>query len=314
MELRKDYILNRWVIISLSREKRPSEFKRIATPLQVQTCIFCPHNEHLTPPETSRLEVDGRWKTRTFENLFAAVDEAKFQSVQVHNKYFTFSSAYGKHEVLVETPEHGKELADLPVEDIKWVLETYKNRIEALYQHQGVEYVCVFKNSGFEAGTSIQHAHSQIIAYNIIPELIREEMDASSRLGSCSYCEILNIEKGSYRRCFENNTFVAFTPYASRFHFEIWVFPKQHITSIRQLNDAQVGDLADILKKILLRLKSLSASYNICLHESPRDGHLHFHLEILPRLATWAGFEYATDTCINTISPETAASFYRGEL
>ncbi|MCX8147256.1 MAG: galactose-1-phosphate uridylyltransferase, partial [Candidatus Woesearchaeota archaeon] len=103
-----------------------------------------------------------------------------------------------------------------------------------------------------------------------------------------------------------------FTPYASRFPFEIWVFPKYHIRSITELDDAKLMELADIMERILKKLKDLNAPYNYVVHNAPDNQDLHFHIEILPRLATWAGFEFS-GTIINTMSPEDAAKFYRGE-
>ena len=142
--------------------------------------------------------------------------------------------------------------------------------------------------------------------------LIKKRGDKDQFL-DCPYCDIINVEKQSFRRCFENNNFIAFTPYASRFNFEIWVFPKLHLKSITEMQDEQLFDLATILKSILIKLKELNAPYNICLFYSPDESDLHFHIEICPRFSTWAGFEILTNDIINPISPEDAATFYRGE-
>ena len=70
-------------------------------------------------------------------------------------------------------------------------------------------------------------------------------------------------------------------------------------------------DLAEILKKILSKLKELNMSYNFYLHYSPKKEDLHFHIEVTPRIATWAGFEFSSGITINSITPEIAAEFYR---
>lgn len=308
-ELRKDYILDRWVVISTGRSRRPKQFKKLEAE-HVKTDFFAPGNENMTPPEIGRIEKKGKWQMRWFANKFPALEEDVKQDIETHNKYFTFSGNYGHHEVIVETPETEKQLFDLSIEEIKHVLEIYNNRITELSKKENIKYVCVFKNHGIKGGTSIYHSHSQVMALNHIPNSIREEAEACKEYDSCPYCEIINVEKQSDRRCFENDDFTAFTPYASRFNYEIWVFPKKHI---RTLEDANLSSLAEIMKNILEKIKELGADYNYYLHYSPEGEDLHFHIEIAPRIAAWAGFELGTEETINSVSPEDAAKFYRGE-
>lgn len=313
MELRKDYLLDRFVILATERAKRPHEFKKEKAKEKTKLCYFCPGNENLTPQEILRTsDKKGKWKIRVFPNKFAAVKKKGNPEIRTDNKYFTFADAFGQHEIVVETSDHKKQLADLSVEEIKEVLKVYNNRINELSKINGVKYVQIFKNHGEEAGTSIIHTHSQIIAYNKIPEIVEAEVGAVKKYESCPHCEIINIEKNSHRRCFENNSIAAFTPYASRFPFEIWIFPKRHIKNLTEMDENELFDLADILKKILLKLQELNAPYNYVLHYSPENENLHFHMELLPRLSKWAGFEF-NGTVINTITPEDAATFYRGE-
>jgi len=266
-----------------------------------------------TPPEIMRVpDGKGGWKIRVFPNKFAAAEMSGDFNVKTDNKFYTFSDGYGKHEVIVETADHDRQLSDLGDEEIKEVLKVYSQRIREVSSIEGIKYVSVFKNHGKDAGTSIVHSHTQLIALNIIPPLVQEELDAIKKHGSCPYCEIIENEKKSDRRCFENGNFAAFCPYASRFHYEIWVFPKKHIKSITLMDDNMLADLAEIMKKILVKLKEANAPYNYALHYHDDDAY-HFHIEVLPRLATWAGFEYSTDMAINSVAPEDAAKFYRGE-
>ncbi len=313
MELRKDYFLKRWVYFSTDRKKRPKEFKHEdAICVDEKDCFFCPGNEHLTPPEIGRIGAKN-WELRWFPNKFPAVRQEGNYNIKTDNTYFTFSSGYGKHEVLVETPEHCKQLWDLPKDRIKKVFQIYCGRIDALSAMEGIKYVLVFKNHGREAGTSLFHSHTQIAAINMVPEKIKEKVEAVKKFDHCPYCDIINIEKGSFRRCFENSTMVAFTPYASRFNFEVWIFPKRHAKTLCELNDKEMDDLADIMKKILDKLKEINASFNYYLQYAPAGEDLHFHIEVCPRLANWAGFEFGSDAIINSVLPEDAAKFYRGE-
>lgn len=311
-ELRKDYVLNRWVIIATERAKRPNDFKKEKTEKKEGVCYFCPGKENLTPPEIMRIPKEINWKVRVFPNKFPAVKLEGDYTIKTHNKFYTFADAYGDHEVVVETPDKDKQLWDLNEAEIKIILSVYVDRTNTLSKIPGIKYVQIFKNHEEAAGTSIVHSHSQIIAYEKIPHVVEDEVKYSKLYaeGGCSYCEIIQGEKDSYRRCYENNNFIAFCPYASRFPFEIWIFSKSHLTTLQQCN---LDDLASIMKQILVRLKELNAPYNFMVHYSPtKEDNLHFHIEFIPRLSTWAGFEYS-GTVINSLPPEDSAKFYRGE-
>jgi UDPglucose--hexose-1-phosphate uridylyltransferase len=310
-ELRKDYILDRYAIIATERGRRPHQFEQKPADKKVDMCFFCPGNENTTPPEIGRTEANGKWKMRWFPNKFPAVQPKGNFVVRTDNTFFTFSDAFGYHEVIVETPDHEKELADLSVQDIKELLKVYALRINELGKKEGVKYVCLFKNSGKEAGTSIIHTHTQIITCNHVPKDVDDEIWATCQYPGCPYCSIIEIEKGSFRRCYENRTFVAFAPYASRFPFEIWVFPKRHVKTMDELRDDEYNDFADIMSRILKKLHKLNAPYNFFIHYAPEGKDLHLHLEVTPRLATWAGFELSSGVIINAMPPEQAAEYYR---
>lgn len=312
MELRKDYILDRYVVIASARKKRPKQFKKEIQE-EVKTCFFCPGNEDMTPPEIGRIGSKNKWKIRWFPNKFPAVEEKGDSEIKTHNRFYTFADAYGKHEVIAETSDHKKQLWDLSESHIKEILGVYQDRIKNLSKEKGIRYVCIFKNHGKEGGTSIIHSHTQVIAYNKIPNLVKEEVEASKKFSRCPYCDIIQSEKGSDRRCFENSNFIAFTPYASRFNYEIWIFSKQHKKSLVEFDEKELKDLASILHKILFRLKELNVSYNFTVHNAPEGDDLHFHIEVCPRMAVWAGFELLTDDIINSVPPEDAAEFYSGK-
>jgi UDPglucose--hexose-1-phosphate uridylyltransferase len=311
MELRKDYVLDRWVVIATERKKRPQQFKHKPSHDKEGVCFFCPGNEHMTPPEIGRVPLGDSWKYRWFPNKFPAVSAEGDPAIRTHNDFFTFASAYGHHEVIVETPDHKKQLWDLSKEEMSEVFRIYNTRIIELSKQPNIKYITIFKNHGREAGTSLIHSHTQLAAISWMPKAIQDESKACKK--GCPYCRIIQIEKDSNRRCFENNNFVAFAPYASRFGLEVWVFPKQHMRTMAEFSDEHYYELADIMQQILLKLKEIGASYNYYLHYSPKGEDLHFHIEVTPRVATWAGFEFSTETIINAVPPEDAARFYREE-
>ena len=320
--IRKDYILDRWVYYATERKKRPRELKSIAVRNKTKTCLFCPSNEHLTPPEIGRVEYKGGWKIRWFLNKFPAVE--KKGNAKINPKeFFSEGASYGIHEVIVETQHHRSQLADLPVQQIRELLEVYKFRAKELGRQKGIKYVDIFKNHGEGAGTSLVHSHTQVMALPQIPTLIMEESQAVKKYKQCPYCKIIRHESKSKRKIFETKNVIAFAPFASRFNYEAWIFVKQHKKTMEELEENELEDLAAALKKILIKLKKINASYNFFLHYSPEkeklnaslrersQAGLHFHIEVTPRMATWGGFEISSNAIINSVLPEDAARFYR---
>jgi UDPglucose--hexose-1-phosphate uridylyltransferase len=302
-ELRKDCLLDRWVLITENRGKRPHDFIQKECKTKEGTCVFCSGNEKLTPPEIARIGGPKGWEVRCFENMYPATS-------------VNFPQAFGKHEVVVETNQHGKHLQELSVESIRKVLDMYCIRIEEISRIEGIKYVLVFKNHGEEAGTSVAHEHSQIIALPQIPKLVEDEIAAykhySEKSKKCIFCDIISMEMSSERKIFESDKFACFAPFASRFPFEAWLLPKRHVKNITELTDDEKNSLADALKTILGKLGKLLSNppYNYYLHISP-DADFHFHIEICPRVTKLAGFELGSDIIINTMPPERAASELR---
>ena len=342
--IRKDYILDRLVYYATERRKRPRELKSVEVRDNSKLCFFCPWNPHLTPPEIGRVEYKGSWRLRWFLNKFPAVEmsvnrkaisaemsgrehrselsHVTAQKSKIFNKkgnsrlkskkFYLEGNSYGIHEIIVETPHHKSQLADLPVQQIRELLEVCRFRIRELSKLKGIKYVDVFKNHGKDAGTSLIHSHSQVMALPQIPTLVMEESEAVKKYRKCPYCDIIRHEAKSKRKIFETKNVVAFAPFASRFNYEAWIFVKRHKTNMEELNDKELNDIALTLKKILFRLKKINASYNFFIHYSPEKENLHFHIEVCPRIATWGGFEISTNSTINSVMPEDAARFYRG--
>ncbi len=308
-EIRRDYLLDRYVIVAENRGKRPYDYIQKAPPAKEKegTCVFCPGNEHLTPPETGRIGGKGsKWLARAFYNKYPAVSPE-------------FPKALGRHEVLVETPKHVAKMAALPEEQIAIGLELYAKRVHELYAEKGVACALIFKNEGAAAGISLTHTHSQLIALASAPRLVAEELkqygEYRRKEKACPYCEVAEREGKSARKAFENEEFLAIAPYASRTPFELLILPKSHLANITELGEEERLLLARILKKSLARLDKMlnGPAFNYYLHIQPKGKDFHFHMELLPRLAIWAGFELGSGMYINPVAPEAAAKAYRGD-
>jgi len=298
-EIRKDYLSNKHVIITPSRAKRPRDIKEQTIISRVSDCPFCPKK---IDPKDIIDQIDGPEKIISIKNIFPAVT--------LDNK-----KAYGQQEVIVETPNHEKELHDLSEAQIEKLLRMYAKRTEVLSKIKNIEYILCFKNQGSKAGASIVHAHSQIFATNITPSEINEEFklsrDYQLKHKTCAYCDIIKKEMKSPRKIFEDKFMAAFAPYASQYHYEVWIFTKRHLDNITKLNDDEFKSFAKILKKILIKLSELNLSFNYFLHQSVSDENQHFYLKIQPRDSVWAGVELGSGLIINSVAPEEAADFYK---
>ncbi len=331
-ELRQDIATKRWVIVSKERAKRPHQFLKQVTvqeePDHRDDCPFCEGNEAQTPPEVYALRNGSEpnqpgWKVRVVPNKFAALSlSTKWEGVQ-HPEMFTTISGYGAHEVIIETPQHNQTLATLPQEQVEGVLQVVLRRMRTLAQENRIAFVQVFRNHGAAAGTSLVHPHSQLIATPIVPTNIREEIEEARRFYddrvTCVYCYLLEKElEVDQRIVLESEHYVVLTPFASRFPFELMILPRSHSPSF--IFDAKYEDiapLADILRRTLLLLyrAANNPDYNAVLHTAPlRDScmdYYHWHLEIVPRLTTPAGFELGSGIYITTAIPEETAQYLR---
>lgn len=309
------------MIYAENRKKRPYDFVRNVRPKDSHTadCPFCGGNEERTTEALYQDGEDGDWSIRVFPNRFPAVTEQ--EEPLVRETFYTNAVGKGRHEVLVDTPEHEGTIENFTAEHLKKVLVILRERFLDIRAGDSVKYVQIFKNCGAEAGMSLSHSHWQIIGLPVVSERAEAYARAAAayekETGRCVFCDMLVIEEKAEKRLIrETERFVAFTPYASRFPYEIWIAPKKHISSYGQFEKKELGDLAELLKDMLSRVKRIrqNVSYNICFMDAPkeeRQGLFHWYIQILPRIGGFAGFEYATDTYINTILPETAATFFR---
>jgi len=333
-ELRQDIATKRWVIVSKERAKRPHQFlKQMVVqeePDHRDDCPFCEGNEGQTPPEVYALRNGSEpnqpgWKVRVVPNKFAALSTSAKWEVK-HPEIFTTINGYGSHEVIIETPQHNQTLATLPQEHVQLVLQALLQRMRTLAQDNRIAFVQVFRNHGAAAGTSLVHPHSQLIATPIVPTNIREEIEEARRFYddrvTCVYCYMLEKElEREERIVLTTDHYVVLAPFASRFPFELMILPRRHSASF--VADARTEDvtfLADVLRRTLLLLyrAANNPDYNAVLHTAPlRDScmdYYHWHIEIVPRLTTPAGFELGSGIYITTAIPEETADYLREQV
>jgi UDPglucose--hexose-1-phosphate uridylyltransferase len=334
-EFRRDPLHNVWVVFAPERQRRPQDF---ATAV-LQTGMLDPFaegNERLTPPEVHAFREEKTkpnepgWRVRVVPNRYPAVRIEGPCEASPEGLYDRLSGI-GAHEVIIETPDGTCALEDLPVAAVTEVLASYRERILDLDKDQRFQHIYIFKNVGASAGASLVHAHSQLVALPLVPpfvegKLIRAREHYAAKQRSL-FSDILHAERADGSRLVaDNDGYYLFCPFASRFPFELAIFPKRHHPDYASCNPDELHDLAEVLRFALQQLNLVleNPGYNLLLHTAPlqRPGTQRFasarhdyswHLEIVPRFNALAGFEVGLGSYINTVYPEEAARFLRGE-
>ena len=228
----------------------------------------------------------------------------------------------GAHEVIIESPDHDRELSCHSVEQINLILSAYRARIVDLARDKRFRYIQLFKNHGEAAGASLEHSHTQLVATPIVPRRIMEELTGCAQhyemKERCIFCDIVAQEiNDDVRVVSSNESFLAIEPFAARFPFETWILPKTHEPAFEEIGRNEIMHLARLLKEILSKINAAlnNPPYNFILHTLPLQGDnrnwYHWHLEIMPKLTKVAGFEWGSGFYINPTAPEEAARYLR---
>ncbi|MCL5265414.1 MAG: DUF4921 family protein [Chloroflexi bacterium] len=327
-ELRQDPITLKWVAIAVERAKRPHTFTQAPKVVvkALEGCPFCVGHEQETPAEVMAYREPNTapntpgWRVRVVPNLYPAFGPQTGELDPRQVGPYTVMNGLGVHEVLVNSPEHYKDLGLLPVSQVSLVLKAYIDRYLVHRNNPLLKYLMIIVNHGKEAGTSREHPHGQLFGIPVVPHHIVDEIEGMRRIhrgkGVCAYCDILAYEmKVGERVVYENDKFLVFTPYASRVPFEMMIMPKAHSSNFEAMNDEEVDACAVAVRTSLAKLHYglNDPPFNLFIHSTPyrdgADGLYHWHIEIMPKLSIWAGFELGSGIMINTALPESAAEF-----
>lgn len=326
-EIRKDPIVDRWVVIAPDRARRPIEVSDISDLPGSGFDPFAEGNESWTPNEIfavrrSESSADGPgWQVRVIPNKYpAVVSSGDIQSLR--DGFYQSMTGFGFHEVIIECPHDETSLARLSVANIQDVLSAYHQRMITLKQDSRIAHALIFKNKGASAGASLRHSHSQLIATPLVPIAIQEQIGGANRYyqqhGRSVFEELIDreLEIGS-RVVLNTDAYLAFCPYASRFPYETWIVPKRQHSHFETIDEQSLQKLAKSLKSVLQKIERglNDPPYNYMIHTAPFHEaampHYCWHMEIFPRLTRVAGFEWGSGFYINPVPPEEAARVLR---
>ncbi|MBP9827132.1 hypothetical protein KBC99_01490 [Candidatus Saccharibacteria bacterium] len=302
-EIRRDYLHSYYVLVAPKRRGRPYDTTSHDHPL-VETAS----SPHL---ELQQLIYDfpdkiGGWSVRVVENKFPALTPEN-------------PRAYGKQEIVIDTPLVNTEFGDLATEQIVNVLKTYQARSSDLLKMPHINYVSIFRNDGFEAGASLAHAHSQIYALPFTPPRIKSEAETIQQYISTHnedpFQAILHFEQEEKSRIIESNAdWISFCPYASQWQMEAWILPRRRFATLQEATDKELTSLAPLLQKISARLNRADISFNMSVEQGVSEHQrLAFKFRGRNVFGVWGGLEVTTGIIINVVPPEAAADWYRRE-
>jgi UDPglucose--hexose-1-phosphate uridylyltransferase len=323
-DLRKDYVLDKFVVVpagdqTMALDRRGEEGR----------CPYCPGNESMTEPAILALVVkDGMlqrlsdsedtviddWSVRVFHNtdpIVATVPTSTYSDKPLYSE-----PAYGYHQIVVASPEHGQSLSQISVEQWANVLVVIQDRVRWLYTQKSVTYVSIYVNSGAGAGALMSHPHLHIVTFSSIPPVIEMEAEGSHRFmnenGSCPACNIISVESSGPRQILATDSFLAFSPWAPTYQHEFWIYPKRHMTSFSKITQKEINDLALMMRATLGGMsKTLKdPPFNLAFHLSPEKKNsrqIHWHIEVYPQLSTWSGLERGFGVYVNQVRPEKSA-------
>jgi UDPglucose--hexose-1-phosphate uridylyltransferase len=261
------------------------------------------------------------WSLRVVANKFPALRVEIALNRRGHGP-FDEVAGVGAHEVIIESAQHGRTLADLAAAEVVQVLQAWQARTADLSRDERLRYIQLFKNAGQAAGATLSHSHSQLIALPLVPRQVQDELDSCARHFAdkqrCLYCDVIAHELRERERVVaETDAFVLLSPWAARSPFELLLAPKEHRSQFETAPERELHGLAEMLRLCLRKLDRAldKPAYNLWLHtlplrERPSPSY-HWNLKIKPTLSLQAGFEWGTGCSINPTPPEEAAAFLR---
>lgn len=283
-----------WILVSPHRMERPWKGQVERAPAEQRPsydphCYLCPGNARANGEHNADYH-----ETFVFDNDFAALlpnTAGVPQAARVQSPLLISHPERGVCRVLCFSPRHDLSLAELPVEQIRLVIEAWVQQYVELGVLPFINYVQVFENKGEMMGASNPHPHGQVWANESLPtEILKEDRaqsDYHDESGGCLLCDYLRQElEREERIVLQNEHFVALVPFWATWPFETLLLSKRHAPSLAHLHDEERAALADALKRLTTRYDNLfqvSFPYSMGFHQQPTDGephpgwHLHAH-------------------------------------
>lgn len=245
-QMRHDVLTDEYVVLAAHRQNRT--FMPPA-----DECPLCPSRDDYASEIPSH-----EYEVAVFDNRFPALSDAVTDVETIDDDLFASAPAHGTCEVVCFSPRHDASFKDLSAEQARLVVDAWADRTAELSGRDSVEYVYPFENRGAEIGVTLPHPHGQIYAFPFVPPRARKELDAArryrERTGENLFGALITRELAEgVRVVAENDTWVAFVPFAARWPVEVHLYPRTQTPDLAALDDAQRDGLAALYRDVLGR-------------------------------------------------------------
>ena len=322
-QLRLDPLTGRWVVVSTDRAHRPKAFAPRMAAIQADTsqpCPFCPGNEEAMTPALESVGPDGKWQVRVVPNRYPAFEGSAPFVVTNRGPVFTQASAGGTHEVFILSPDHHRSWSMLSDDQTAVIMAAIAERIEEHSHMPGLRYSQTLVNAGREAGASIEHPHGQLLGMSFVPrELVEEQAGFARFAGRCLLCTTVDAEENvNHRVVYADDRVLVLCPFWSGVPYEMMVIPRAHGPHLHHSPENELAAVGRAIKIALASLREVvgDIAYNLVFHSAPYPANApyHWHIHVLPKLTTRAGFELGTGVYVNVVPPEEAAEELRAAV
>ena len=319
-QLRLNPLTGRWVTIVAERGERPSDFAprtEVVESDPSRPCPFCPGNEQGSDVSLERLDDGGQWRMRVLPNLYPAFSGDEPFSVHHLGPVHVEAEGSGIHEVFVYSPDHDAGLHSLNDRDAADLMRVLQRRFHEHASASTLRFTQAIINHGREAGASLAHPHGQLLGLPFVPGEVLEEQRGFNRFeGGCILCATVEAELVDGKRIvFANDSVVCICPFWSGSPFEMMIIPRHHDLHLTDSDDTTLSAVGLAIRDAIGHLREAvgDVSYNVVFRTAPHQysGAFHWHVNILPKLHTTAGFERGTGVLINIVPPESAAEHLR---
>lgn len=309
-QLRWNPVLGQWVVVSTHRQGRPQ--------MPADWCPFCPGSGH----------VPNDYDVYLYPNDFPAFS-ADAEPFDPEPGLFAVTGARGACDVVLYSPKHTLPPSQLSIESWRKIVDLWALRTGQLANDPDIAFVAAFENCGEAVGVTMPHPHGQIYAMPFVPFLSQREIEMASEFaaeneGKCLFCCLIQKEiDDGIRIVAQNDHFVALVPFAARFPAEIVIYPRRHVRTIMELDDAERSSLAEVLSTVRRKYDNLYGflmPLMMTVRQAPIKDHsapYHFNIQFLPlqrsatKLKYLASIETGFGTFLADTSPEQMAENLR---
>ncbi|MFW9912853.1 MAG: galactose-1-phosphate uridylyltransferase [Candidatus Thorarchaeota archaeon] len=310
--LRWNPFLGEWVIVTPKRATRPFQEED-------QVCPFCPGGA----------ETKGDWQVLTLDNLYPSLSPDS-GPIPIDENIVMDAPAYGYCKIILLSRDHNEQIEEMKDEQLELVFREYLDVFKELSNKKGIEYVVQFENRGRAIGVSLDHPHAQVYALPFLPPRLAKELEESRKFWekeeTCLVCKMLENELKSLesRVITETDNFVSLVPFSARLPYEVHIYPRKHVPSLKELEN-NLLEFGQVIQDVVRRYSKVfeELAYVMVFHPRPNTGehpHWHFHVEFYPpwrdrtRLKYLAGIEIGAGTYTNDSIPEEIAEELREAL